>query len=90
MRERTRLEQSLAEIDEIATGLADNLDLLELAEANGVEADFSCRSGICHTCVCTLVEGEVEYINDDAFLPDEEDQVLICSSIPKTNVIIDV
>ena len=35
MRERTRLEQSLAEIDEIATGLADNLDLLELAEAEG-------------------------------------------------------
>ncbi len=33
MRERTRLEQSLAEIDEIESGLADNLDLLELAEA---------------------------------------------------------
>ena len=69
-------------------GKADTL--LELAEANGVEVDFSCRSGICQTCVCTLVEGEVEYINDDAFLPDEEDQVLICSSIPRTNVIIDV
>ncbi len=33
MRERTHLEQSLAEIDEIETGLADNLELLELAEA---------------------------------------------------------
>ncbi len=33
MRERTHLEQSLAEIDEIENGLADNLDLLELAEA---------------------------------------------------------
>jgi len=35
MRERTRLETSLAEIDEIGGGLADNLDLLELAEAEG-------------------------------------------------------
>ena len=32
MRERTHLEQSLAEIDEIESGLADNLELLELAE----------------------------------------------------------
>ncbi len=32
MRERTRLEQSLVEIDEIESGLADNLELLELAE----------------------------------------------------------
>ena len=35
MRERTHLEHSLAEIDEIESGLADNLDLLELAEAEG-------------------------------------------------------
>jgi len=35
MRERTRLEQGLGEIDEIESGLADNLELLELAEAEG-------------------------------------------------------
>ena len=33
MRERTRLESSLAEIQELESGLADNLELLELAEA---------------------------------------------------------
>ena len=63
--------------------------ILDLAEANGIMADFSCRSGICHTCMCELIEGEIEYIHDDVFLP-EEDQVLICSSIPKTDIVIDV
>ena len=65
-------------------------NILELAEANGVIADFSCRSGVCHTCMCELIEGEVEYVNDDAMLPDDDSDVLICSSIPKTDIIIDV
>lgn len=64
--------------------------ILELAEANGVTPDFSCRSGVCHTCMCTLIEGEVEYVNDDAVLPDEEGQILICSSKPKTDITVDV
>jgi uncharacterized protein len=63
--------------------------LLDLAEAHGVDADFSCRSGVCHTCACTLLEGEIEYINDDVFEPDEEGQILICSAIPKTNIVLD-
>ncbi|MCH7832412.1 MAG: 2Fe-2S iron-sulfur cluster binding domain-containing protein [Proteobacteria bacterium] len=64
--------------------------ILELAEANGVTPDFSCRAGVCHTCMCALIEGEIEYVNDDAFLPDEEGQILICSSKPKTDITVDV
>ncbi|TDI79903.1 MAG: 2Fe-2S iron-sulfur cluster binding domain-containing protein, partial [Caldithrix sp.] len=25
--------------------------ILDLAEANGLSPDYSCRSGICHTCI---------------------------------------
>ena len=64
--------------------------ILELAEANGLTPDFSCRSGVCHTCMCRLVAGEVEYVDDGVFMPDEPDQVLICSSRPKTDVTVDV
>ena len=63
--------------------------ILELAEANGLTPDFSCRSGVCHTCMCKLIAGEVEYIDDGVFPPDEPDQVLICSSRPKTDVTVD-
>ena len=77
------------------SGVAVNWDpeietILELAEANGVTPDFSCRSGVCHTCMCALIEGEIEYVNDDAFLPEEEGQILICSSKPKTDITVDV
>ncbi|HIM26122.1 MAG TPA: 2Fe-2S iron-sulfur cluster binding domain-containing protein [Rhodospirillales bacterium] len=63
--------------------------ILDLAEANGLSPAFSCRSGICQTCILTLIEGEIEYVDDGIIPPQEEGKVLICSSAPKTNVVID-
>jgi len=63
--------------------------LLELAELHGLRPDFSCRSGICHTCMSRLIEGSVEYSLDIADEPDPGN-VLICCSTPRTNVVIDV
>jgi ferredoxin-NADP reductase len=34
--------------------------LLDAAEAAGVQIDFSCRSGVCGTCLTRLVSGQVE------------------------------
>jgi ferredoxin-NADP reductase/MOSC domain-containing protein YiiM len=63
--------------------------ILELAEAHGLRPDYNCRSGICHTCMCKLIEGEVTYVAEPADLPDPG-YVLICCSRPKSNVIVDV
>jgi ferredoxin-NADP reductase/MOSC domain-containing protein YiiM len=63
--------------------------ILDLAEASGLSPDYSCRSGICNTCVSKLDDGEVEYSEEPLNLPDPG-YVLICCSKPKTNVIIDV
>lgn len=63
--------------------------ILDLAEAQGLRPDFSCRMGICHTCMSKLVEGEVEYACDPIDLPDPG-CVLICCAKPKTNVVVDV
>ena len=63
--------------------------ILEFAEAQGLRPDFSCRTGICHTCMSKLVEGEVEYVTEPLDMPDPG-CVLICSSRPKTSVVIDV
>jgi len=65
-------------------------NLLEFAESLGLDPDFSCRSGFCHTCLTTLIEGEIEYVDDAVMVPDEENEVLICSSRPKSDVILDV
>jgi len=45
--------------------------------------------GICHTCMSKLIEGEVEYVTEPLDVPDPG-CVLICSSRPKTNIVIDV
>jgi ferredoxin-NADP reductase/MOSC domain-containing protein YiiM/predicted pyridoxine 5'-phosphate oxidase superfamily flavin-nucleotide-binding protein len=63
--------------------------ILDLAERHGLNPDYSCRSGICQTCMCTLVEGEVEYLDDPLDEPDPG-CVLICSSKPKTSIVIEL
>ena len=63
--------------------------LLDLAEAAGLSPDYSCRSGICHTCVCELRDGEVEYVQEPLDAPDEGN-VLVCCAKPKTSVVLDL
>ena len=57
--------------------------LLEFAEANDLNPDYSCRQGICGTCACKIREGEVEYQTEPSteIAPGE---VLICIAKPKT------
>ncbi|WP_324753458.1 2Fe-2S iron-sulfur cluster-binding protein [Roseovarius sp. Pro17] len=63
--------------------------LLELAENAGLNPDFSCRAGICNTCKCGLIAGEVEYF-EDPLIPPEAGQVLICCARPKGAVVLDI
>jgi ferredoxin-NADP reductase len=63
--------------------------ILDLAEKHGLSPDYSCRSGICNTCMCELIEGEVEYVDEPLSSPDAH-QVLICCSRPKSNLVLDV
>jgi ferredoxin-NADP reductase/MOSC domain-containing protein YiiM len=63
--------------------------LLELAEACDVPVRFSCRSGVCHTCVTGLVSGEVSYRPDPLERP-EPGSVLICCSQPGGEVTLDL
>ena len=55
--------------------------LLELAEAHGLKPDFSCRSGICSTCISELLSGEISYFTEPLD-PPEEGLALICCSRP--------
>ncbi|MCK5390815.1 MAG: 2Fe-2S iron-sulfur cluster binding domain-containing protein, partial [Deltaproteobacteria bacterium] len=63
--------------------------ILDLAEANGLSPDYSCRSGVCHTCMCRLEDGEVEYVEEPLDPPDEG-FVLICVCKPKKNVVVEI
>ena len=55
--------------------------LLELAEARGLNPEFSCRGGSCGTCTTKMTSGQVHYLNT----PEQglaADEVLICCAVP--------
>ncbi|MGF1457412.1 MAG: 2Fe-2S iron-sulfur cluster-binding protein [Leptolyngbyaceae cyanobacterium] len=64
--------------------------LLEFAEAQGLSPDFSCRAGICLTCMCRVEAGNVAYDEPPSGTPDAG-HALICVAKPKTSkVVLDV
>lgn len=64
--------------------------ILDFAEDQDLMPSFSCRQGYCHTCQCTLVSGQIEYVDPDALPPEDETQILICCSVPKTSLVLDI
>jgi ferredoxin len=63
--------------------------LLELAEACDVPTRWSCRSGVCHTCVTPLLAGKTRYAPDPLEQP-ESGQVLVCCARPESDVVLDL
>jgi len=64
--------------------------ILEFAEANGLTPAFSCRQGICGTCMCKLQAGEVDY-QEPPTAAIAAGSVLICIAQPKTaQVVLDL
>ena len=63
--------------------------LLELAEAQGLSPDFSCRVGVCNTCECNVREGELRYAEEPLEKP-EPGRALICCSVPVSDIVLEV
>ena len=55
--------------------------LLDFAEQEGLTPEFSCRAGICNSCECNLLEGEVRY-EEQPLDPPADGKVLICLARP--------
>ncbi|MGD0392910.1 MAG: MOSC and FAD-binding oxidoreductase domain-containing protein [Acidimicrobiales bacterium] len=64
-------------------------NLLELAESCDVAVRWSCRTGVCHTCETTLIEGAVDY-SPDPVEPPADGSVLICCSQPRDDIVLDL
>ncbi|HKC26814.1 MAG TPA: MOSC and FAD-binding oxidoreductase domain-containing protein [Jatrophihabitans sp.] len=63
--------------------------LLELADACDVPTRYSCRTGVCHTCVTPILSGDVSYSPDPLEMPDLA-EVLICCAHPESDVVLDL
>jgi ferredoxin-NADP reductase/MOSC domain-containing protein YiiM len=63
--------------------------LLELAEACDVPVRWSCRIGVCHTCMTGLIDGSVTY-NPEPLERPAAGNVLVCCSQPNAGVTLDL
>jgi ferredoxin-NADP reductase/MOSC domain-containing protein YiiM/ferredoxin len=68
---------------------SDYTSLLEFAEACDVPVRWSCRTGVCHTCETTLIEGDVHY-SPDPVEPAAIGSALICCSQPRDDLVLDL
>ncbi|XVV13605.1 MOSC domain-containing protein [Actinoplanes sp. CA-131856] len=67
----------------------DETSLLDLAEACDVPVRWSCRVGVCHNCESGLLSGEITYTTEPID-PPAEGNVLICSSRPRGDIVLDL
>jgi ferredoxin-NADP reductase/MOSC domain-containing protein YiiM len=63
--------------------------LLELAEACDVPVRWSCRIGVCHTCMTGLIDGSITYSPEPLERPAPGNG-LVCCSQPNTGVTLDL
>ena len=64
-------------------------NIIDAGLRNGIELPFSCKGGVCSTCRCRLVEGEVD-MDVNFALEDYEVArgfVLTCQSYPVTDAV---
>ena len=64
--------------------------ILDAALENAMDAPYACKAGVCSTCRCRVLEGEVEMIANHA-LEDyevEKGYVLSCQSYPLTDKVV--
>lgn len=66
-------------------------NILDLAEANGIQLENACRVGVCGTCKVKLLSGEVYMETEDGLQDEDRNQnlVLPCVAVPKTDLVID-
>ena len=64
--------------------------ILDAALENAMDAPYACKAGVCSTCRCKVLEGEVEMVTNHA-LEDyevEKGYVLSCQAYPVTDKVV--
>jgi ferredoxin-NADP reductase len=63
--------------------------VLDFADACDVPTRWSCRTGVCHTCVTPLLSGDIAY-DPDPLEPPATGEVLICCARPRSDIVLDL
>ena len=64
--------------------------LLEQLEAAGLQPEFGCRMGICHTCTCRKTAGAVRDLRTGSVSDEEDEDIQLCVSVPAGDVALQI
>ena len=67
-----------------------DMSILDAALENAMDAPYACKAGVCSTCRCKVVEGEVEMVINHALEDNEVEKgyVLSCQAFPITDKVV--
>lgn len=88
----TKSTQAVVTMDASARSFTMNKDqtILDAALDNAIDAPFACKAGVCSTCKCMVLEGEVEMVANHALEDYEVERgfILSCQSFPISDKIV--
>ena len=72
--------------------IAEGQSLLDVLEAESLPIIGACRSGICGSCKCKVIAGEVERLSTDTLTAEEIESgvVLACSSLARSAITVEL
>jgi ferredoxin-NADP reductase len=76
--------------DTVGTWRPDNGSLLDFAESIGVKSAYACRTGMCTGCAQRLTSGQVTPIREIRAKVIPEGKILLCSTVPLSDLEIDL
>ena len=84
--------QAVVTMDATARSFAMNKNqtILDAALENAIDAPFACKAGVCSTCKCMVLEGEVEMVANHALEDYEVERgfILSCQSFPISDKVV--